>query len=210
MAVLIVIAILLILLLQLRCGVILSYGEEGPNAVLRIGPARIQAYPGKPQETKGRKKPKKKPKKKPETEKKPLSGGSLDLFLQILPVIRDFLTRFSHALRVDELTLHLTWASSDPADAAVAYGNANAAIAGLLPVLEQFLIIRHKEISVAVDFTREKPVIFVRVAISMRLAQLLGLALRGGIGFLQVYWKQKRHKKRKKAVHSYGQAKSNQ
>lgn len=203
----IVLALWLISLL--RVGGIVEYSADGVEVQLRIGPFRVELFPGKPNEEKHpkhkkEKKPKKEKKakqKKPPKEKPPVPlkekvGGALSLFRELLPVGLEAAEKLFRRLRVDELVLHLTWAADDPADAAMGYGAAQAALAALLPPLERCLHIRERDVGAAVDFQLTEPIIYARGSLSFTVGQLTTLGLVAGVKALRGYLRVRRARPR--------------
>lgn len=199
----IVLALWLISLL--RVGGIVEYSADGVEVQLRIGPFRVELFPGKPKEEKSPKhkkgkKPKKEKKakqKKPPKEKPPVPlkekvGGALSLFRELLPVGLEAAEKLFRRLRVDELVLHLTWAADDPADAVMGYGAAQAALAALLPPLERCLHIRERDVGAAVDFQLTEPIIYARGSLSFTVGQLTTLGVAAGVKALRGYLRVRR------------------
>lgn len=91
-------------------------------------------------------------------------GGALDLALELLPQVKAAAGKFRRALRVDELCLRLTWGEPDPADAAIHYGRAWGIVEALLAFLEANFVLKHREVSLHLDYQIERPRLFVRPA----------------------------------------------
>ena len=197
-----VLALLVLLACVLRLGVLACYDEQGPWVKVRVGPKEIQVYPlvkdpakeakkQKKKEAKAAKKAAKEAKKaqkppKPKA-KRPI-GGLLELVWDLLPVVQNAVSRFRHKLRIDDLTLDVTWAEEDPADAAIHYGYGWAAAEAILSFLEANFVIKNRQVAVYVDFLSEKPRVYIRAGLSLTLAQLLGIGLRTGVGAGKVLW----------------------
>lgn len=109
--------------------------EEGNRIWLQLGPASITLYP-RPKKTPT--KPAKEKKSKPAKEKKPKKEGKPRKPFtreQIVTLVRRFLSlaleaagSFRRKLCIDVLELDLIVGSPDPADAAMDYGKASAAL----------------------------------------------------------------------------------
>lgn len=202
--ILIVLAVLwLIGLIRLKGFV--EYSEEGVLAQLRVLWFKITLFPPKPQKdvTPKPKKPKKtkkpkKPREKPKDERSLAEkvGGLWSLFRDAVPMVCQAAGRLLRKLRIEELTLHLTWAAEDPAEAALGYGAGEAALATVWPMLERTFDIRRRDVGIAVDFTRAKPVIYVRALLSFTVGQLVCLGLIYGCKALGLLL---RHKPKRKA-----------
>lgn len=203
---LVVLLLLILAACVLRLGVLACYDENGPWVKVKVGPKYVQVYPivkdpdkeakkQKKKEAKAAKKAAKEAKKaqkppKPKV-KRPI-GGLLDLVVDILPVVQKAAGALKHTLRIDDLTLDVTWAQEDPADTGIRYGYAWAAAEALLSFLEANFIIKNRQVAVYVDFLEEKPRVYIRAGLSLTLAQILGIGLRTGVGAGKVLW---RHRK---------------
>lgn len=182
-------------------------------------PQKKPEKPKKPKKTKKTKKPKKpekpgeepeeEPEKEPEEEPgggQPLTeklGGLWSLFREALPMVCEAAGKLFHKLRIEELTLHLTWAAEDPADAALGYGMGQAALASVGPLLERSFRIRRWDVGVAVDFARSAPIIYARGILSFTLGQLLALGLvygTKGLGLLLRHRPKRKRARREKGT----------
>lgn len=205
------ILLVLLLLSLLRLGAEVSYGEEGLIFRIRVGQIRVTLYPRR---KKPQKKPKKKREKKPSkagkgkraepekkaqpeqpTEDKPQKedenqkGGLplplMDLISLVLNAASDTISR----LQIDTLEVGYTIAGKeDPAWAAIQYGLLCAGEGGLVPVLENsFYRIKRRDIRAKVDFEAKTSLIWLRLALSIRLGQLISIACRAGWAFFKAY-----------------------
>ena len=197
--ILLAILVLLILLsFVLRVGVLAGYGKEGPFVKLRVGPGYIKVFPVKKdpekearnKEKKAAKKAKKaekKAQKPPKPKKKIDPGGALDMAKELLPVVNDAGKKFGKELQIDCLDVILTWAGKDPADAAIRYGQAWALMENLMAVLENCFVIKERQVSITVDFYREKPLIYIQAGFSMTPAQLTYIGLPMAVKGLRIF-----------------------
>lgn len=99
------------------------------------------------------------------------------------------LCRLVSRLRVDVLKIHFTAAWADPAVTAMAYSAAGVAMEGLLKIGGRR--IAHPDLLATVDFDSEKPLLDLRLRLSLRVYQLLGAALGFGLGVLRDFIKLK-------------------
>lgn len=194
MKVLLIALAVLFLVGQVRIGGGAEYSAQGFLAWVRLGKLRVQVFPRKKKDKPAQKKEKKAkaPKEKQERakENKPLSekaGGALDYVRAMLPIGLEALGRFRKALRVDRLDLELTVGAPDPADAAMAYGQANAALGALWDILTTSLRVKEGRARVAVDFDAQSMTLYGTAALSMKLGQLLGLGLYFGFKALRAF-----------------------
>lgn len=173
----------------IRLGVRMRH-EEGKAVVqLLVGPWKITLYPLKKQRkktTKTEKKTKQQTEKKAGSREKktprsmPPVGQMLELAAQAAGALR-------RKIRVDGLTLHITWADPDPAQAALGFGRANGALGMIWPLIDHNFRVKHHDLGVAVDFQGEKPSFYLNAALTMTVGQLLAFGLRFG-GKLLMIW----------------------
>ena len=178
---------ILILLAVLPIGFRLIYSQRGPMAWLLVGPIRFRLM-------KGSKKQKSPPEKKPvstaeQTQNSRKSGGSLTDFIPIAEQVLKLLNNLRRKLRVDMLEFKLVLAGSDPADLAVNYGRTCAGIGNLVPLMEQYFVIKKRDVDVQCDFTADKTLIYVRLDISITVGRLIALVVKHGIGLLREFLK---------------------
>ena len=181
---------ILVLLAILPLGVSVKYNAEGPLVRLILGPIRLTLIPAKKKKNgEKKKKPEKKTeekpvkqigKDKPDPQEKPKEekGGSLLDFLPLVKTVFSFLGDFRRKLRVDKLELKLIMAGGDPYDLALNYGRAWAAMGNLLPKLEQWFVIRDRDLEVECDFAASETLVIARLDITITLGRLLAAVLR--------------------------------
>lgn len=182
---LLIVVLALVLLLLLPLGVRARYDEDGLFAALQVGPVSIQLFPAKEDKPGKEKKPKgDKPK---QADGHPKQGGPLELVRACLPLVKPALEGVRKRLTIDRLTLHVVWAAPDPADAALGYGCANAALGILWPLFDQNFKVKDRDLAIDVDFEAAAPTLYARAALHMTLFQLLTLALPLLVKFLKAY-----------------------
>lgn len=197
-----VILLVFLLIAIIPVGARVGYGEEGFSldvvaGFIKIGilPPREKKpkkekpapeKPGKTEEPKPEEPEKEKPEKpkeeKPEEEaaKGPVQrdiGGTVELAVTALRALGDTLTRLRRKLTVDFLTLRYTSACADPADAAINYGRAVAAINGLAPFVSKFLRIKKRDYQVLVSFNGGGDRILAEAQITIRIWEIIYVAL---------------------------------
>lgn len=203
----------------LPLGVSVRYNSEGPLVRIILGPVRLTIVPRKkkakkekPEKEKPKKEPEKKPpentpepvkqvgkdkqepKPVPEGEKKEKGGSLLD-FLPLVKTVFEFLGDFRRKLRINHLTLKLIMAGDDPCDLATNYGKAWAAVGNLLPKLDQWFVIKKRDIEVECDFTASETLIIAGLDLTITLGRLLAAVLRFAfralVTFLKILKKRK-------------------
>ena len=203
---------ILFLLAILPLGVGVHYNVDGPVVKIILGPVKLTVVPAKkkpPKEKKEKPKKEKKPKVKPEKPKqvgadappaepkpeKKEEGGSILDFLPLVKTLFDFLGDFRRKLRVDNLQLKLIMAGGDPYNLAMNYGKAWAAVGNLLPKLEQWFVIRKRDIEVECDFVASKTTVIAHLDLTITLGRLLAAVFKflfkALIKFLQIKKKRK-------------------
>lgn len=205
---------ILFLLAILPLGVSVHYNADGAVVKIILGPMKIQVVPAKkkpPKEKKEEKKlkeakPKKEEPKKPKQvgadapppepkEEKKEQGGSILDFLPLVKTLFDFLGDFRRKLRLDNLQLKLIMAGGDPYNLAMNYGKAWAAVGNLLPKLEQWFVIKKRDIEVECDFVAAQTTVIAHLDLTITLGRLLAavfaFAFKALIKFLQIMKKRK-------------------
>lgn len=192
---------ILFLLAILPLGISVRYDAAGALVRLIAGPIRITLFPMKKKEKKEKDAQKKpvpqkqtKPKEEKPKEDKP-SGGPITDFLPLLQVVLDLLNDFRRKLRVDRLEAKMILAGDDPCDLATNYGKAWVALGNLWPRLEQFLVIKKRDVQIECDFMADATVISARLDLTITLGRLLALVFVYGfqavVKFLKIMNKRK-------------------
>ena len=204
---------ILFLLAILPLGVSVHYNAEGAIVRIILGPIKLTVVPAKKKPPKEKKKKKEKPKKEkkktppkprqvgadapppePKPEKKEEGGSILD-FLPLVKTLFEFLGDFRRKLRLDNLQLKLIMAGGDPYNLALNYGRAWAAVGNLLPKLEQWFVIRKRDIEVECDFVAPKTTVIAHLDLTITLGRLLAAVFKflfkALIKFLQIKKKRK-------------------
>ncbi len=190
------------LLGQIRLSAAAEYSEVGFGLNVKVGPKQIQVLPAKPsgKEKQSRKSKQAKPQsaegEEPAKQKK--SGkDTVSTVLQFLPLVGEAAGRLKRKIRIDHINLYVVWGASDPADAAKGYGAGNAVMGILWPAVEHNFKVKEYDLSVDVDFEREKPEIVGDAQISITVGQILTLVLIIGVKALKIYLGNRREKSEK-------------
>lgn len=191
-------AVLLLLLSRLRLGVLAAYEGESLRVKLRVGPFFVPVFPGKKKKTKK--------KKAPEKEKpKPDGKALLPLLRELLPVGLEALTGFRQRLRIDRLTLRLIWGEEDPADAAIHYGYAWGVVETLLAFLEANFVLVRREVSLDLDYQRDKPEVTAALGLSLTLGQCLAVGVPAAVQALKIIVHNRRRQRESAQLQSAGE-----
>ena len=201
--------IVLFLIGQIRVGCKAAYDHEGVQVWVRVAIFHIRVFPLKQKgekKSKKEKKPKKpqKKKEKPPTTVGEKIGGALGYAQSLLPILLDAVKYFTHKLQVDTLHMRLVAGSPDPADAAMVYGQASAALGALWYPLTNAFDVKDGYAKVDLDFEAKQMTLCVAAALSLKIGQILWFAVYFGIqalvAFLRERKRQKNDKKLRKAV----------
>lgn len=211
MKVFLIVLAALFLIGQIRVGGLAEYSAQGFRAWVRAGALKIRVFPLNKKDKPARKKEKKAqpPKKKEEAPPppKPLAekaGGALDYARALLPVALDAVGTMYGKLRMDTLELELTVGAADPADAAMRYGQASAALGALWEPLTRAFHVKDGRARVRVDFEAGEMTVYGLASLSIKIGQILWLGVYFGCkalrGFLAVRGRQKQKQQQRKAA----------
>jgi len=174
MTALAIILSIIVFFMLLRFGVAVEYGDEGFIVSARVGPFRLRIFPkkekpgaaGRKARRKARKQGKSKKKKKKEEPKKQMPG-SLREYLDMLPPVKNMLSRIRRRLLIKRLAIYYTAAGTDAATTALTFGAANAVMGAMAPILENSFRIKRRDFRTNADFTSAEQKIYVHATISM-------------------------------------------
>ena len=204
--------VVLFLIGQIRVGCSAEYDAQGIGVCIHVGPACIRVFPRKAS-TKKEEKTKKAKKEKPVKEKKekpkesiPLTekvGGALEDVQELLPVLLNALGYFWKKLSVDVLRLEMISGGSDPADAALRFGQASAALGALWYPLVDALDVKDGYARVVPDLNAAEMTLRANVKLTLKIGQILWFAVyfdvQALLRFLCIYRAQAKRKKQRKA-----------
>ena len=186
---------ILVLLGSMPLGLRLRYDAGGAEAVLLVGVFRLRLYPmserlyrllHRPKKQKAQPVPQA-PTAPPQSPPPKKPGGDWKRFLPLLQTGLDLLGDLRRKLRVDHLTFHLIMAGDDPADLAVYYGRAWAAVGCLMPRLDRAFVIKKRDVQVECDFVGTETRVAFAMDLTVTLGRLLGLAVRYGIRIIKQF-----------------------
>lgn len=190
--VLLIVLVVLWLISRLRVGADGQYKEERFSLRVIAGPFRLTLLPAKEKTAEKKAKPKKEKKKKPPegegTTEQPKAKRKLPPIMDLLLLAIEAAGELKRKIRIDRLTVHLTWASSDPADTAIGFGRMNAAMGMLWALIENNFKVKDHDLGVAADFDRTKPAVDCDLALTFTIGQILSFGVRFGVKFL-ILWR---------------------
>lgn len=186
--VLAVVVLVLLLLGQVRVGGRAEFNAEGFFLWIRLGRFKLKILPaepkeekiGKPKKLKKEKEPKKPKKEKPPTPLPEKIGGALEYAQALLPVALEAAKGMWRGLRVDVLELELTAGGGDPADTAMLYGQANAALGALWHPLTKAFHVKDGTARVKLDFDAPGTTVYGQAALSIKIGTVVWIGLRAG------------------------------
>lgn len=162
-------------------GIFAKYDEDLSVFITVLG-IRIPLYPAKEKQEKKPKETPKKEKKKFQFPKKDSLEEYLHLFLEILGNLR-------RKILIRKLKLHAIFGGGDAADSALNYGRAWAAIGMVMPLIEACFRIKERDVGAyqAEDETAVR--LYAEAAATLRVSQILHIALLVLVRFLKIYKK---------------------
>ena len=150
---------------------------------MRLGQINLQVLPAKPKEKPKKQKKPKEPKKPEEKPPVPLAekvGGALEYAQELLPVALEAAGGILRGLRVDVLWLELTAGAPDPADAAMLYGRAYAALGALWTPLTRAFRVEDGTAQVKLDFDAKGMTLYGTASLTIKLGTVVRIGLRAG------------------------------
>lgn len=198
------IALLIIIVLLLRVGVLVSLTDT-LTVLLRLGPVAIPLYPAA--EKKEKPTPKKaKPTPEPTTKgKKKLS---LDITRQdvqatlkaVWQALEGVLRRIGRRVRITPCEVSVVVGGPWPDKVAEQYGLISAAVWTVMPRLEQLIHIRDPYIHLDVDFNAPSTNVEGKLGLYLRVGDLLAIAFAAAKPLLKFYFPFRRRQKARQAA----------
>lgn len=216
--IILVIAALIVLLCMTRVGARAVFADGNVTVDARVGLIRFRVSPRPPKKEKppkektakqiakeekakaakeakeAQKKAEKKAKPKPDL--KQIAALVRSAVQELLPPLKRSLARIGRGIRIKPLQLYVTLgAADDPAAGAQLYGEVNAAVWAVMPVLEQFVDIPDPYIQINVDFDSAKTALRGEAGVSIRIGTLLAAAFSIGIPALRWFLRMQKQQK---------------
>lgn len=197
----IILAILLVVLL-IPFGIDAGYEGGLLHVSAKLGGILVQLFPRKrkePTERKRPKKPKKPKQKKEEPEEAPKEpkpkkklSFSKEEILELLKIVFSSIGRFGRAWKVDRFVLRYVAGGPDPYKAAVSLAYMNAALSALAPICAKRFRVKDLDVRTDVDFLADSMQLDLGFAMTIRLAQILGVVFRAGFAALGILLRNKK------------------
>ena len=197
------IALLIILVLLLRVGVLVSLTDT-LTVLLRIGTVAIPLYPAVEKKAKPAKKAKPTTEPAPKTKKK----LSLDITRQdvqaalkaVWQALEGVLRRIGRRIRVTPCEVSVVVGGAYPDKVAEQYGLVSAAVWTVMPRLEQLIHIRDPYIHLDVDFNAPSTNVEGKLGLYLRVGDLLAIAFAAAKPLLKFYFPFRRRQKARQAA----------
>ena len=197
--ILLMIALLLTALNLLRVGVDAEYNGEALFLRVKAGPVKITILPKKEKPAKPKKKKKEKPPKddadEEQPKKKKKSPLTLPTLLKLVRPALEAVGAFRRKLSVDLLRLHARIGSADPYSTAMTFGYLQSAVYGLHPLAERALNVKERDVWLTPDFTSDGIAAEGRLIGTIRIGQIVMIALVLGWKALLVIIRQRKKKR---------------
>ena len=196
-------ALLIILVLLLRVGVLVSLTDT-LTVLLRIGPVAIPLYPAEEK----KEKPAKKAKPTTETTPKAKKKLSLDITRQdvqaalkaVWQALEGVLRRIGRRVRITPCEVSVVVGGPWPDKVAEQYGLVSAAVWTVMPRLEQLIHIRDPYIHLDVDFNAPSTNVEGKLGLYLRVGDLLAIAFAAAKPLLKFYFPFRRRQKARQAA----------
>ena len=196
-------ALLIILVLLLRVGVLVSL-TDALTVLLRLGPVAIPLYPA----VEKKEKPAKKAKPTTETTPKAKKKLSLDITRQdvqaalkaVWQALEGVLRRIGRRVRVTPCEVSVVVGGPWPDKVAEQYGLISAAVWTVMPRLEQLIHIRDPYIHLDVDFNAPATNVEGKLGLYLRVGDLLAIAFAAAKPLLKFYFPFRRRQKARQAA----------
>lgn len=191
---------LLLAIWLLRVSVQVAFGQE-LRVTLVIGPKKLVLLPKRDKKKKTKKKAadkSAKPTPKAEEKGKKKLPFTFDDVRSVAPVAFDALQKalgkIRRKMRVDPLTLNITFGGEDPVKVAQMYGWTNTAVWTVMPPMEQLLHIPDPHIHLETDYNSLRVRAEGRVGVKFRVGDLVVIGLTMALPLLRWYldWRKKR------------------
>ena len=191
LTVLVIIFLLLALIMFIPLGVCASYDSSGLMLKLRVSAYKKQIFPRDS-----------KPEHEPEPESAEDGGGSaekaknslsfgIEEWRTLLNIVFKALRRFKNGLTFDKIFLRFIAASPDPYDTVRIFNAVNSLVGAAAPFFESEFTVRQRDIFIDTDMTADKCSYSFELGLSIRVGQLLVIALAAGFAFLKLLAKRK-------------------
>jgi hypothetical protein len=181
---------LILLVLFLRVGVYVSFGEE-LRVRAKAGPVTIQILP-KPEKKPKKKKPKKekkkkkkKPAEKPKEKEKKKLGITFEDIRTVVPALfeslKKGLRKTRKRLKIDPMRISVSFGGEDPSKVAQMFGWTDAAMWTFMPQIERLTRMPDPRIHLDADYERGKTLAEGEIGLSLQIRDIFAIGFAFGI-----------------------------
>jgi hypothetical protein len=160
-----ILALLIMGFLIIRISIELEYSDKKLGVMLRLGFIKIRLHPSPDRKGKEKTADKKKPK------------ATLGQFREVISLLSYISEKVKKRFVIDYFTLHYRAAAEDAAKAALSFGYASFIAGAGLPILENSLTVRKKDIRTSVSFTEKESFLYFKTRLSLPLRLLPYIAI---------------------------------
>ena len=200
MTVLLIVLLVIGAMLFLVVGIDAKY-DGSLSVVLCAGPFRLNLASDpehvKPKKTGKKRKPEKE--KKPEESPEKKQRFDRKLIFDMIPAGIKSLDRFKKRLCIDLLAFHFTAGSNDPYKTVMQYGRVCALAESIMPMLENNLNVRERDIRTDFNLNAEKPEILVHIITTLAIWEGLYVGVSTSIDFIKIYMRFRKRQKQKES-----------
>lgn len=176
--ILLALLVLILIVLFSPASALISYNGDGFSVTLRYLFLRL-TFPQK--KAKKEKVPKKQDEEKPKQKKK----GNLKELVSLIKYALKALGKLVKSIRIRDLKIDALIASDDPFKTAILFGSSGATVGVLLPLLEHNFRIDQRSVNVNADFEETESSVEFFANCSIRVIQVLAIALVFAYNFLK-------------------------
>lgn len=202
MTVLAIILILLAAIMLIPLGVCAGYDSEGLRLKLRVSAYRRLIYPRNAEPEKETEPASADDGEKSEEKPKLSLSFSFEEWRSLLRIVLKALRRFKNRIVFNKIFLRFIAASPDPYDTVRIYNAANSFVGAAAPFFESEFKVGQKNIFIDADMTAEKCSGSFELELSIRVGQLLAIALAAGMAFVKLLAARKLKELRERKAHN--------
>lgn len=181
-----VILAIIVLIMLIPVGADIAFENSELRVSAKACGVLMPIYPKPPEEKKAEKKEKaaeEATEEKPAEEKKTrsLPKFNKEELLELAKAGIGAVGKFGRKVKVDRFLLHYVAAGRDPYNTAMTFAYVNAALSTLAPMCAKRFTVKDCSVWTDVDFTRDDMQLDFGLAMTIRIGQIMGIAL--GVGF---------------------------
>lgn len=200
LTVLVIILILIALIMLIPLGVCAVYDSDGLKLKLRVSAYRRLIYPRNIEPTPEAESAE--DSKEAEEKTKLSLSFSFEEWQSLLRIVFKALRRFKNRIIFNKIFLRFIAASPDPYETVRIYNAVNSFAGAAAPFFESEFKVRQRNIFIDTDMTDEKCSYSFEIELSIRVGQLLAIALAAGMAFVKLLAARKLKELRERKAHN--------